>query len=64
MSCSRLAKTSGLDATTFNKSKRYSKDGKPRWPSMHSLAKVLSAVGSDMDDFAKYVQTNGSKTGN
>ena len=56
MSCSGLAKTSGLDATTFNKSKRWSKDGKPRWPSTHSLAKVLSALGTNMDDFAKHLQ--------
>lgn len=33
MSCSGLARCSGLDPTTFNKSKRWTRDGKPRWPS-------------------------------
>ena len=55
MSCSGLAKTSGLDPTTFNKSKRWSKNGKPRWPSMHSLAKIMTATGSSMDDFIKHL---------
>lgn len=55
MSCSGLAKTSGLDPTTFNKSKRWSKEGKPRWPSTHSLSKILSATGAGIDDFAKYL---------
>ena len=32
MSCSGLAKRSGLDPTIFNKSKRWSKYGQPRWP--------------------------------
>ena len=34
ISCSRLAKNGGLDATTFNKSKRKSKYGQLRWLSM------------------------------
>ncbi len=55
MSCSGLAKYSGLDPTTFNKSKRWSKYGKQRWPSMQSLAKVLSSVQADIEDFVKYV---------
>ena len=32
MSCSGLARFSGLDATTFNKSNRWSKYGQPIWP--------------------------------
>ena len=44
MSCSGLARSSGLDATTFNKSKRESKYGQPRWPSMETVAKVLDAT--------------------
>ena len=33
LSCSGLAKKSGLDATTFNKSKQFTSNGTPRWPS-------------------------------
>ena len=51
MSCSGLAKFAGLDATTFNKSKRFSKYGQPRWPSTYSLAKVLNATGITISDF-------------
>lgn len=57
MSCSGLAKCSGLDPTTFNRSKRWSKEGKPRWPSMHSLSKILASTGARMDDFAKFIPT-------
>ena len=40
ISCSKLAKMGGLDPTTFNKSKRWSKYGQPRWPSTSSIAKI------------------------
>jgi len=52
-SCSRLARCSGLDATTFNKSKRWSREGQPRWPSTQSIAKILSATGADINEFVK-----------
>lgn len=55
MSCSGLARCSGLDPTTFNKSKRWTKEGKPRWPSTHSLAKILASTGSRIEDFAKFI---------
>ncbi|WP_336741789.1 S24 family peptidase [Aureimonas altamirensis] len=48
---SALARQAGLDATSFNKSKRRSGDGRPRWPSTESVAKVLSATGTSMEDF-------------
>lgn len=48
---SGLAKKAGLDPTTFNKSKRVSADGKPRWPSTESIAKVLSVTGATMSEF-------------
>ena len=56
MSCSGLAKSGGLDPTTFNRSKRWSKFGQPRWPSMNSIAKILIATGSDIDDFVKFLR--------
>lgn len=52
MTPSGLARAAGLDATTFNKSKRVSSDGRLRWPSTESLARALSAVGSTFDEFA------------
>jgi len=50
-SASALARLAGLDATAFNKSKRVSKDGRERWPSTESIAKVLDATGEGFDAF-------------
>lgn len=49
---SGLARISGLDPTAFNKSKRAAPDGKPRWPSTESIARVLDATGTTFDEFA------------
>ncbi|WGF89280.1 helix-turn-helix transcriptional regulator [Marinivivus vitaminiproducens] len=51
LSPSALAKSAGLDATTFNPSKRHTKERKPRWPSTESLAKILDATGTKLSDF-------------
>jgi len=48
---SGLARQAGLDPTSFNKSKRVSPDGKPRWPSTESISKVLAVTGATMSDF-------------
>jgi phage repressor protein C with HTH and peptisase S24 domain len=48
---SGLARIAGLDPTAFNKSKRISKDGRERWPSTESIAKVLEATGESFDAF-------------
>jgi phage repressor protein C with HTH and peptisase S24 domain len=48
---SGLAKAAGLDPTTFNPSKRTTGDGRLRWPSTESLAKILAATGAPMDEF-------------
>lgn len=58
MSCSALAKRSGLDPTTFNKSKRASVFGQPRWPSTETISKILNATNSTPQDFFKYIQSN------
>lgn len=50
-SVSALAKLAGLDATAFNVSKRVSKDGRERWPSTESIAKILDVTGETMDSF-------------
>ncbi len=54
-SASGLAKKAGLDPTSFNKSKRISPDGKPRWPSTESIAKILSVTGATMSDFISLI---------
>jgi phage repressor protein C with HTH and peptisase S24 domain len=51
LSASGLARLAGLDATAFNRSKRVSKDGRERWPSTESIAKVLEATGENFDAF-------------
>lgn len=55
LTASGLAKKAGLDPTTFNKSKRVSVDGRLRWPSTESLAKVLDATGASLDEFMMLV---------
>jgi phage repressor protein C with HTH and peptisase S24 domain len=56
LSASGLAKKAGLDSTAFNKSKRQSADGRPRWPSTESISKVLEATGASLDDFMGLVE--------
>lgn len=53
---SGLARLAGLDPTAFNPSKRYNKDGRPRWPSTESVAAVLDAVDASFGDFANLVE--------
>src|ERR1700744_6374985 len=55
LSASGLAKRAGLDATTFNPSKRRMPDGRARWPSTESLAKVLEATGASLESFTALV---------
>ena len=55
LSASGLAKKSGLDPTTFNKSKRITADGRERWPSTESLAKALAATNSSIDGFVQLI---------
>ncbi len=55
LSASGLAKSAGLDPTTFNVSKRRMPDGRPRWPSTESLAKVLDATNVNLKTFSDLV---------
>lgn len=48
LSASGLARRAGLDSTAFNKSKRNAADGRPRWPSTESLAKIMEATGASL----------------
>lgn len=55
---SGLARKSGLDPTSFNKSKRITSSGRPRWPSTESIAKALKATGSTLDEFMGLIAGN------
>jgi phage repressor protein C with HTH and peptisase S24 domain len=55
LSASGLAKRAGLDATSFNKSKRVAADGHLRWPSTESVAKVLDATGATVEEFISFI---------
>ena len=55
LSASGLAKRSGLDPTTFNKSKRITPDGRERWPSTESVAKALTATNQSIDHFVQLI---------
>ena len=60
ISPSRLARDAGLDATSFNKSKRITPAGKPRWPSTESISKVLKTVNMYFEDFACMAKNKGA----
>lgn len=51
LSISGLARAAGLDPTSFNKSKRFTPAGRPRWPGTESLSRVLEATGAGFDEF-------------
>jgi phage repressor protein C with HTH and peptisase S24 domain len=56
LSTSGLAKKAGLDATSFNRSKRVGPDGRDRWPSTESIAKILTATGAPLDEFMRLIE--------
>lgn len=64
LSPSGLAKRAGLDPTAFNRSKRYSGDGRPRWPSTESLAKVFEATGASWLEFTALMEVPNHKAPN
>ena len=54
---SRLATIAGLDPTALNRSKRFGNDGKPRWPSMATVAKLLAATNITLTEFCRMVES-------
>ncbi|MBX4955010.1 S24 family peptidase [Rhizobium lentis] len=60
---SGLARRAGLDPTSFNKSKRLSADGRLRWPSTESIAKVLDATGASMEEFLAFLRPAADSSG-
>ncbi len=59
LSASGLARRAGLDPTTFNKSKRTTRQGRARWPSTESIAKALAATGTPFDVFVGLIEPRG-----
>jgi len=55
LSASGLARRAGLDPTTFNKSKRTTREGKLRWPSTESVSKILAATDASINEFVSYM---------
>jgi phage repressor protein C with HTH and peptisase S24 domain len=61
LSPSGLAKRAGLDATAFNRSKRVTPEGRPRWPTTESVAKVLAATGASLTSSCTSSMTRGQR---
>src|ERR1700686_5500702 len=56
---SGLAKKSGLDPATFNKSKRITPEGRPRWTSTEEVGKALAATSTKVDTFVNLITDMG-----
>src|SRR3954469_19313423 len=63
LSASGLARRAGLDPTAFNPSKRITREGRPRWPSTESVAKILAVTGESFSSFVQLTGAAGSGTG-
>ena len=55
LSLSALGLKAGLDSTYLNPSKRITKEGKARWPSTSSLAKILNCTGTSLTEFVQLI---------
>ncbi|MFT9025658.1 helix-turn-helix transcriptional regulator [Acetobacter indonesiensis] len=53
---SGLARAAGLDATTFNPSRRVGADGALRWPAMSSLLRALAVLQTPLGVFATQLE--------
>ena len=56
LSPSGLAKTAGMDATAFNRSKRVHTRGRQRWPNVETIQKSFDATGTTWSAFARLVE--------
>ena len=61
LSPSALARRAGLSSTAFNKSKRVTADGRPRWPSTESIAKILEATGVGLGELVRFVDLDATE---
>ncbi len=62
LSASGLARLAGLDPTAFNRSKRISPNGKPRWPSTESLSRILAVTECTMSELLSLMDQAESET--
>lgn len=58
ISCSRLARISGLDSTTFNVSRHKTKYGQERWPTMLTISRILDSTGITLAEFATFLPSD------
>ena len=63
LSASGLARRAGLDPTAFNPSKRITREGRPRWPSTESVAKILAVTSESFSSFVQLTGATGSSSG-
>ena len=61
MTRSGLARHCGMDATAFNKSKRFDKYGKPHWPSCITLSKVMLFAHLSPEEFGRIISEAGDR---
>ena len=58
ISCSRLAVISGLDPTTFNRSRHKTKYGQDRWPTTQTISRIMDATGISLAEFAEFLPSD------
>ena len=56
LSASRLSIMAGLDPTALNKSKRIGSDGRPRWMSTETVAKILAVTNTSLGEFVRKLE--------
>lgn len=56
MSLSALSAAAGCPKATLNRSHRFTEHGKPSWPTMRTIARVLDAAGMDYRQFGDLVE--------
>lgn len=61
VSLSKLAQMGGLDATSFNPSKRITRGGNLRWPTFGTVAQVLRATGTSWREFVCLIPHNNER---
>ncbi|MFD2227271.1 helix-turn-helix transcriptional regulator [Microvirga arabica] len=57
LTASGLARKCGLDPTTLNVSKRIGPDGRERWPSTQTIARLLEVAEMDLKTFGELVES-------
>jgi CheY-like chemotaxis protein len=60
LSASRLSIMAGLDPTALNRSKRIGSDGRPRWMSTETVAKILNVTNTPLGEFVRMVDVIGA----